>query len=292
MNILITGATGFLGSNLLARLTTAGHKVIILVRSSSSFKGIEPLLDKVSIHVIRDTTIDDIFLSNKIECIIHCATNYGRGEVNLSDLLDANLIMPLRLLQAGCKAGVHCFINTDTILDKGVNDYSLSKSQFQEWLKTYSQKMLCINIALEHFYGSNDNETKFVSYIVKQLLDKVDSIDLTEGKQMRDFIYIDDVVCAFQLIIDKCLLQQTGYLDFSIGTGIPISIGDFVKLAKKITGNTKTYLNFGALPYRKNEAMVTDVNIADICALGWNPSIKLSEGLTMMIKQEQERIAL
>ncbi len=289
MTILLTGATGFLGSNLLARLIDGGHKVIILVRASSSLQRIESLLDRVSLHVIGDGSFDDLFRNNRIETIIHCATNYGRGEVDAADLLDANLIMPLRLLQMGSHAGVRCFINTDTILDKGVNDYALSKSQFKEWLVTYSQKMLCVNVALEHFYGPYDNPTKFVSYIVKQLLDRVETIPLTKGEQKRDFIYIDDIVSAFLLILDNAAVLESGYLDYEIGTGVPVSIRNFVELTRQITGNTQTTLHFGAVPYRENEAMVTEVNSAAIRALGWMPTITLSEGLTKMIEQERER---
>ena len=52
---------------------------------------------------------------------------------------------------------------------------------------------LCINIGLEHFYGPNDDDSKFVSYIIHNLLNEVEKIDLTKGKQKRYFIYIDDV---------------------------------------------------------------------------------------------------
>lgn len=288
MNILLTGATGFLGSNLLARLVEDNHNVVVLVRQSSSLQRIANLLDRVTVHSLGDTNYHDLFHSNSIETIIHCATNYGRGAIDSVELLDANLIMPLQLLQSGCRAGVRCFINTDTILDKGVNDYALSKSQFRDWLGNYAQKMVCVNVALEHFYGPQDNPTKFVSFIVKQLLDGVDSINLTLGEQKRDFIFIDDIVSAFLLIIDNCASMKSGYLDYEIGTGDTISIREFVELTKQLSGNTHTQLNFGAVPYRENEAMEAVVNTAGICALGWKPSTTLIEGLSKMIAKERE----
>ena len=288
MNILLTGATGFLGSNLLARLVEDGHKVTILVRHSSSFKKIITLLNRVTVHTIGDCSLYDLFHANKIETIIHCATNYGRGKVDPSELLGANLIMPLQLLQTGCDAGVRCFINTDTILDKNVSDYALSKSQFREWLGRYSQRMACVNVSLEHFYGPHDDATKFVSYIVKQLLDGVESIDLTLGEQKRDFIYIDDIVSAFLLILNSYASLESGYLDYEVGTGETITIRAFVELVKQIAGNTRTQLNFGAIPYRANEAMETVVNTSAIHALGWNPCISLIDGLSKMIVQERE----
>lgn len=288
MNILLTGATGFLGSNLLVRLVEDGHNVIVLVRQSSSRQRIASLLDRVTVHTVGDTNYNDLFHSNCIETIIHCATNYGRGAIDPLELLDANLIMPLQLLQSGCRAGVRCFINTDTILDKSVNDYALSKSQFREWLENYAQKMVCVNVALEHFYGPLDNPTKFVSFIVKQLLDGVDSINLTLGEQKRDFIFIDDVVSAFLLILDNCVSMKSGYYDYEIGTGDTISIREFVELVKQLSGNTHTHLNFGAIPYRENEAMETVVNTAAISAFGWKPTTSLIEGLSKMIATERE----
>ena len=288
MNILLTGATGFLGSNLLVRLIEDGHKVTILVRKTSSFQRVTSLLEQVTVHTIGDISFHDLFDLSKVETVIHCATDYGRGEVNPSELLDANLIMPLQLLQAGYDSGVRCFVNTDTILDKGVSDYALSKSQFREWLGKYAQKMVCVNIALEHFYGPHDDPTKFVSFIIGQLLDNVDSINLTLGEQKRDFIYIDDIISAFSLILGNCAELKSGYLDYEIGTGVTITIRDFVELAKQITGNTHTQLNFGAIPYRENEAMETLVNTAAVRALGWLPGTSLSEGLSKMVAQERE----
>lgn len=288
MNILLTGATGFLGSNLLTRLVEDGHKITILVRKTSSFQRITNLMERVTVHTIGDVCFNDLFFSSSIDTIIHCATNYGRSEIDISELLDANLIMPLQLLQAGCDAGVRCFVNTDTILDKSINNYALSKSQFREWLFRYTQKMVCVNIALEHFYGPYDDPTKFVSFIVRQLLDNVDYINLTLGEQKRDFIYIDDIVSAFTLILDNCALFESGYFDYELGTGNTITIRNFVELTKQISGNTHTQLNFGALPYRENEAMETFVNTSAICALGWSPVTSFINGLSKMIVKERE----
>jgi len=288
MNILLTGATGFLGNNLLARLVDDGHNVTVIVRETSSLQRIARLLDRITVHRIGASSYQDLFAAGQIETIIHCATNYGRGAVDPAELLDANLIMPLHLLQAGCNAGVRCFINTDTILDKGVSHYALSKNQFREWLENYSQKTVCVNVALEHFYGPLDNPTKFVSFVVKQLLDGVDRIDLTPGEQKRDFIYIDDIVSAFILILGNCPSMDGGYHEYEIGTGEPVSIRAFVELAKQLSGNTHTLLNFGAVPYRENEAMEVSVDTAGIRALGWEPRTSLAEGLTRMIALERE----
>lgn len=289
--ILITGGTGFLGSSLVGELIEEFNIVLLLRPSSITFR-IDKFLDRLKIYYNTDNvTLDNIFADNKIDIIVHCATDYGRKEVNLLSLLEANLILPLKLLELGRKNGVNCFINTDTLLDKRISEYSLSKNQFKDWLKFYSKQLLCINIALEHFYGPNDDPSKFVSYIVSNMINNIDEIKLTKGEQKRDFIYIEDVVNAFILIIKNMNTLKNGFLNFEIGANDPIKIKDFVLLVKRLTGNSCTKLNFGALPYRENEVVEISADISEIKKLGWSPSVSLEEGLnkTIMAIKESEK---
>jgi CDP-paratose synthetase len=289
-NILLTGATGFLGSNLLKALLQNEYNVIILKRSFSNILRIESLIKKVVYYDIDKIDLHKIFQENKIDIIIHCATSYGRKKIDPLSTLDANLVFPLNLLELGAKYGVKTFLNTDTILDKRINYYSLSKNQFKDWLKMYSNKLVCINIVLEHFYGPNDDNSKFVTFIINSLLMEPIKIDLTEGDQTRDFIYIDDVVNVFIVILKNIEEFKQNLYDFEVGTNKPISIKSFVKTVKKIIGNHKTLLNFGALPYRKNEIMSFKTNTEAIRALGWVPKISLEEGLRKTIEVEKEKI--
>ena len=286
--ILLTGGTGFLGSNLLKELVLRKFRVILILRSSSNIWRIRNVLDKVITVNIDEVALDKIFLDEKIDIILHCATNYGRKEIDPISLLEANLILPLNLLQLGRKANVSCFINTDTLLDKRISYYSLSKSQFKEWLKVYSNEITCINIALEHFYGPLDDQSKFVTYIIKNILADVDAIDLTGGDQKRDFIYIDDVVAAFMKIIEHSFGLRCGFINYEIGTSHVISIRDFVSLVKSMARNGRTRLNFGAIPYRDNEVMESRVDITEIRKLNWAPRFTLEEGLKKTIALEKE----
>ncbi len=168
--------------------------------------------------------------------------------------------------------------------------YSLSKKQFKEWLFTYRKNLGCINIALEHFYGPGDNPKRFVTYIVDNLLKNADSIDLTKGDQIRDFVYIDDVVDAFIRIIDSSGQLGKGFHEFEIGTGHPLPLRDFVKLAQQVSGNTSTFLNFGAIPYRENETMHTKADTSQISRLGWKCTVSIEEGLRKMIESEKRQM--
>ena len=286
----MTGATGFLGSNLLKKLVQANYNVIVLKRSFSNTFRIKDFVSNIKLYNIDKINPENIFIKNKIDIILHCATNYGRREIDPASLIQANLTMPLQLLELGKKNGVHCFINTDTILDKRVSHYSLSKNQFREWLALYAWEIICINVALEHFYGPHDDDSKFVPYIINNILNNADKIDLTEGKQKRDFIYIEDVVTAFMTIIHNIGKFKKRFLNYEIGSGESITIKRFVKTVKNITQNDKTILNFGAIPYRENEIMNSKANVTEICKLKWKPKFSLEEGLQQTIRIEKGKL--
>lgn len=101
--ILISGATGFLGSNLMKRLIAEGYEVIILKRSFSDTKRINDYFGKIKYYDIDRVGLENCFLENKIDVFIHCATDYGRKNVDPLHIIEANLITPLKLLEIGLK---------------------------------------------------------------------------------------------------------------------------------------------------------------------------------------------
>lgn len=285
--ILFTGGTGFLGSNLIDRLVQ-GSRVINLVRTSSDLSRIMGHVQSLALYNVDTVNLREVFRREAIDAIVHCATNYGRAEHDTLSLLEANLMLPLKLLQLGHEHGVGMFVNTDTILDKRISHYALSKSQFKDWLKTYSRDMVCVNMALEHFYGPNDDDSKFVTHIIKKILNNADAIDLTPGEQCRDFIYIEDVVKAFVTVLEANP-TEAGFYGYEVGTNINTSIRVFVETVKRLAGNTRTRLRFGAIPYREHEIMQSLVDTSAIRQLGWNAATLLEDGLRKTIAFERER---
>lgn len=287
-NVLMTGATGFLGSNLLRELVKQKYEVAILKRSFSNIDRIKDLLKFVKFFDLDKTSVEDIFKKNDTDIILHCATSYGRSDTDPFTVIDANLLLPLKLLQIGKKNKIKYFINTDTILNKRINYYTLSKSQFKDWLAMYSEELICINLLLEHFYGAFDDKTKFISFIIDKLLENAAEIDLTKGRQKRDFIYIDDVVDAFIRVLGNLDNLKFGVYNYEIGTNKSFEIRKVVELIKKISGNVTTKFNFGIIPYRKNEIMNSKANTEAIRNLGWKPKHSLVQGLTKAIHKEKK----
>jgi len=288
MSILVTGATGFLGSHLARRLVDDGEQVVVLVRNTSSLERLTGLMERITVCTSEETGLDLVFETHRIDTIIHCATNYGRTQADPLAILEANLVFPMRLLQRASRYGVRRFVNTDTILDRRVSRYALAKSQFREWLETYRDSMACVNVALEHFYGAGDDPGKFISFIVRSLLDGEERIALTTGEQKRDFVHIDDVVSAFYAVLAGTAAERQGCHTFQVGSGMPVTIRSCVEMIRKISGVNATRLDFGALPYRNHELSDSAADTQSLRALGWTPTIPLEEGLARMIAEERE----
>ena len=288
MKILLTGGSGFLGSNLLRRLLSLGHELFCIKRETSSLERVNFFKHKIKWFNVETSDFDEIISSYKIEGIIHCATDYGRKQFNPIQTIETNLILPLKLLHAAANNNVHIFINTDTVLDKRVDTYSLSKRQFSEWLEKYSNDILTINVALEHFYGPFDNDSKFVTYVIRKMLGNEDSIDFTLGLQKRNFVYIEDVIDAFIVLLNNINKLDHSFHNFEVGTEDSVTIKDFVGLVKKLCNNNTTDLNFGAINYRENEVMNTNTNTEKLKSLGWFPRFSLEDGLKNTIDLEKK----
>ncbi|MGJ7923221.1 NAD-dependent epimerase/dehydratase family protein [Neobacillus sp. LXY-4] len=295
MKILITGSTGFLGSHLTKALVHEGHEVIILKRSFSDTWRIADILPKVTVFNVDQSPLEQLFTeSGPIDVVIHSATKYDRNGENASQLLDSNVLFPLRLLETASAFKTKMFINTDSFIHKNLvgyrylPGYALTKKQFLEWGKEFgtSEKIRFINVRLEHIYGSFDSETKFVPFILSSCLRNLPELQLTPGNQKRDFLHVNDAVTAYSLLIRQKITDVPWFKEYELGTGETVTVRHFVELLHQKT-QSKTILKFGALPHRENEIMESKANNDDIKKLGWNSKISLEKGIELLLKDEK-----
>jgi len=285
----MTGATGYLGSKLLAQLLNGSenYEITIVKRSFSNTKRIKEHLNKIRTIDVDQQEISVAFEAASFDGIFHFATNYGRQNPSHREVFEANFLLPIDLFELGKKHGVKLFLNIDTMLEKSVSIYSLSKAYFRDYLETNQEGALITNVALEHFFGPGDDTTKFVTRIIRALNNNEPIIALTEGYQKRDFIYVDDVLSALMKIINTSWKKKPGFNTYQIGTGSAISIRHLVETAKRLSGNSETILNFGAIPLRKNEPKELIVNLDSIKKLGWSPTWALEQALSETINYER-----
>lgn len=294
---MLTGATGFLGSAILARLLESGHDVVAVVRNTSKFDRISHLLECPRLVKVNNTPdcLSEAFATHKIDTVIHTATEYGRGDRAISNILDSNLILPIRIAELGAQNQLRNFINTDSYFNKpggsysNLLNYSLSKRTLLTWLEKFSTKINISNLVLEHLYGPNDSRSKFVEDMVRKIaIERKPYVDLTYGHQKRDFIYISDVVEAFITVLNHSSRQSSPFKNFEVGLGHSMQVRDFVLEISRLS-QSPSLLNFGAKEYRDDEMMNSKADIRELTNLGWHPKISPKEGIKHILDSYQSK---
>lgn len=257
-NILLTGATGFVGRQILFSLLDKKIEVRAIVRRGKEnfFK------DKNS--KVELITSDDLFKESDdwwaeqckgIDTIIHVAWYAEPGKYLQSPKNIECLIGSLNLAKGAIKAGIRRFVGIGTCFeyDLNVGDLSINTplkpstpyAAAKAGLYTFLSELLPVQsiefswCRLFYLYGEGEDERRLVAYLHKQL-SKNQTVELTSGRQVRDFL---DVSEAGRMIVDVAMSERQGPIN--ICSGIPITVR---QLAEQIADDygRRDLLNFGS----------------------------------------------
>ena len=283
--ILITGINGFLGSHL-AKCLSDNNQIIGLEYSTENLFRLKK--DEFKVYSSELDNLKTIFEENNIDFVVHTATTYRVFNNSIESMLKTNVLLPIKLYELANHFGAEAFLNTDSFFNDPnsnysyLGDYTLTKRCCVDFLKSIQNQTKIINMKLFHMYGPSDSPDKFVSFIMNELKSNKPLIKLTKGDQMRDFIFVEDVVNAFKLIINSTESLEEKFTEFEIGTGKSVSIKDFVCLTSKLLGS-KSKLDFGALKHRGGEIMFSQAKNDSILSLGWKINYDLEKGINQII---------
>jgi nucleoside-diphosphate-sugar epimerase len=292
LKVLLTGATGYLGSHLARYLIKNNFEVVILKRKTSSMKRLLGIKDVLKCYDINSYDFSTIFKEQvNFDAIIHTSTCYGRRGEHKKKIFEANTLFPTKLLETAILYKTKTFINTDTYynvdnnISENLTNYILSKKKFLDNAKSFSlkKKIKLINLRLEHVYGPKDSETKFVNWLIDCLLRGDKKIKLTKGEQKRDMIFIDDVVDAYGAILSNLKKIDLYFSNIGVGCGETITLREFAELALKLS-KSNSELIFGGIPYNKNEIMESKADNKILKDFNWNCSVYIRKGLSKIIK--------
>ena len=290
MKILLTGATGFIGSHLAQRLVAEGHELAILVRPSSSLDVLKPILPDIQVNIYDGSyaSMLSALEAAKPSMVCHIASLFlaQHKPEDVTRLIESNINFPTQLLEAMNHIGVKQVINTGTSWQHFKNDfynpvnlYAATKQAFESLLEYYieAQGFKAVTLKLFDTYGPGDSRPKLFSMLRNAALSQ-ERLFMSPGEQVLDLVYIDDVIDAFVNAIHMLPSQTSGNRCFGVSSERPIRLKDLVAIYEK-TLNLKLKIDWGGRNYRVREVMCP---WSAPLLPGWHAHVELEDGLVRM----------
>jgi len=296
--ILVLGASGFVGANLFKILAAARDDVYAVVRREKGWRLAEIRDEQVIALDLNDyAAAKNLINSTGPQTIFDCAA-YGAYSFEK----DANLIYQTNFqsivnlitlladqpfdafIHAGSSSeyGTNCTAPSEDSACEPNSPYAVSKVAAASYLRFMGKERSfpCINLRLYSVYGPlEDTSRLFPNLLRHALAGKLPPF--VDPRTSRDFIHVDDVCAAFIMAAAKINPGLYGE-NFNIGTGIKTTISDLVDVTRRVFNVTEEP-QFGTMEGRAWDLAewYSDPQKA-IDRLGWQPRIKLDEGLSSM----------
>jgi nucleoside-diphosphate-sugar epimerase len=307
--IIVTGASSFVGCHLTQGLSRINGWNVIPLGSKNSEDYKNSQIQRIEFSVkkkkwaildLRDEIGTKQFIQKfRPDIWVHHAghaSNYASPEYSVKDGYDTNVAPIKYIFKSLAENGCRGVIVTGSSLEYSNADKACLESDSCTPETLYGQsKLLETLTALEMSdrfdlptrivrlfipFGPMDNPNKLIHYVINRLKNKT-AVDLSPCKQKRDFIYIDDVVKAYSLLIKD--LDRGGAEIFNVCSGEAISLENIINLIAEAIGAHKGLLNFGSRTMRKGEQMISyGSNYKALETLEWKPG-KVEDGLLKLI---------
>jgi UDP-glucose 4-epimerase len=309
-SVLITGATGFIGSHLVHRFAALGEEVHVFVRHTSSLSRIEDAIGPVTVwrgDLENCHSIRDCLQAARPAHVFHLAADtavrwFDPDLANVDISIDINLKGTCNLLTELRRADIPVcnFVRAGGLEEYGRGHYPFSEEQRESPVSPYSASQVAathysrmlqpflgfpvITIRPALVYGPGQSTGFFIPSIIEHFLAGHD-FPMTAGKQRRDLVFVSDVIDAF-----IAAARTPGLTNeiINIGSGSGYRMRDVAAMARSIIGS-EARPAIGALAERASEIQVlTCRNRKAQQLLSWTPQTSLFEGLVQTIQWYRE----
>lgn len=297
---LVTGAAGFIGSALAKKLLEAKHEVVVIDNLSTGFRENIPEGCIVFEEHCQDESLYDRLPQREYEAIYHIA-GQSSGEISFDNPvydLQTNAQSTLLLLKFALKMGCKKFLYAGTMSiygdqpDVPVHEmaptfpksfYGVGKLASEHYLRIYAQYgVSCTSLRLFNVYGPGQNMDNLrqgmVSIYLAQAIRSRHMQVKGSPERFRDFVYIDDVVRAFQALEANCPL---GFSAYNVATGVKTRVFEVVEAIQSLLPFEVTVEFCGTTPGDQHGIVADCTKIAD--DIGWRARTQLAEGLEHMV---------
>ena len=291
MNILLTGAFGFIGHHLLPCLLEVGHNVVAYDLKPCA--GLEPYSSKPAQVITGNLSLGeglDQVAWEKMDAVIHLAAAGVKAyRRNWSECVAANIVGTTQLINAMSSISTPpLLVYPRTFYEAYLNDlpvfkenpYIVTKASGAKIIETWARcnKNARISIGtIFQIYGSGDDQGNVLSYTAKCLMDGLPA-ELGSGKGLRDWIYIKDVVDGFMKVLD---VSADRIQHFDLGTGKLTSLKKMAEMLASLTGSSQNLLQFDP----KRDRGDTELKAcAENILPGWRANYSVEDGLAHFVK--------
>jgi UDP-glucose 4-epimerase len=298
MRILITGGAGFIGSNLADACLAQGHDVAVVDDLSAGSAATVAGRARLYTVDVRGRDLDDVLATERPEIVSHHAAQVSVRRSVEEPLLDAeiNVLGSLNVLEAARRHGVRrvVFASTGGAIygepdapaaaedhpRRPRSPYAIAKLAVEHYLEGYRTTGLeTVVLRYANVYGPRQDphgEAGVVAIFIQRVLAGLTPTIFGDGEQVRDFVYVDDVVRA-NLLAHDLALPAAGPAVFNVGTGRGTTVNALWSALAVIAGSAVTPARE---PARRGDLVrsVLDVTRART-VLGWEARVALQTGL-------------
>jgi nucleoside-diphosphate-sugar epimerase len=293
--VLITGASGFLGSRMVKLLARDNHQVFALSRSGIRAGLADEGSKAVCCDLLNEKETAEALESIRPEVCFHFAWCSRPEQADAHDnqaslrasisLLKSLSDIQCRTIVAGSSAeyGTANGILSEETPGQEVNEYGRCKLALRDSAASLSGSFMHVRIF--NVYGPGEDPNRVVPYLIRQMLGG-SMCELTSGEQVRDYIHVDDLAAALW-----ALARTDARGVVNVGSGERVRIKDVaLKLAEILGG--KHLLNFGAIPLRSTEPKVRCPDLSRLHSVtDWKPRFDLTSGLKATIEDWKQAAA-
>ena len=301
MKILITGGAGFVGSHLCDSLLSSGHDIVVFIRDNQKIQNISHIADKIiieNVDVTKSSVLTKKLLDVKPDIIYHLAGQTSH-KLSFDDPLydiDANARSTLTILETIRKSELNSrFILGSTFVVIGkpenlpINEdspcnptsiYGANRLASENYCKIFNQVygLDTITFRITNSFGPREQyltpEKNAINFLIYNAFKGKEITIYNEGKFFRDVIYIDDVISALDILMNKGEKGNLYWISSNKKTW-------FYEIGKILEEKTNGIVNYGdATEYNKKVDVGNFlVDNSKLKSLGWNANISTRDGI-------------